>query len=147
MGEAARLEFCSPAWIAAVRRFIEERAATSDLAGVEVSFSEIFTDPPAHLDPQGRGRIGWYFEVAGGRVVVDAGILENADVNITGDYATVLPLARIVHGDDPAEAARALREVERAVAAGKLRLVGDRSRLAALPWAGLLHDFRARTTS
>jgi hypothetical protein len=144
---AEKHELCSPGWIAAVRRFIEERAAGSDLRGIEVSFSEIFDDPPPHLDPERRGRIGWYFRVADGRVEVRGGVLENACVRIIGDYAAVLPLARIVHGDGPAERARAAREAERAIARGTLRLEGDRSRLAALPWAGLLHDHMARRTA
>jgi hypothetical protein len=133
--------------VAACRSFIEAQAARSDLSGIEVSFSEIFTDPPAHLDPERRGRIGWYFRVANGRVEVGEGVLEGADVGIVGDYATVLPLARVVHADDPQAAEAAGRDAERAISEGKLRFDGDRARLATLPWTAVLHDTMARQTS
>ena len=130
MNDATKVEFCSRAWIAAAREYLLGESRDVDLTGVDVSFNEVFTDPPARLDPDGVGRIGWYLRVADGRVEVGEGILPHADLRLTVDYATVLPAARWLSSDPPLPAAIQ-------VALGKaIQREGNTEAMAAVPWMG-----------
>ena len=141
-----KFEFASVAWVAHARDYVRRTAAGANLAGVKMSFNEVFTDAPAHLEPDADGRIGWYLRVSGGSVEVERGILADADLRITADYATVLPLARMVFGDDAELRASAQERVGAAMAAGKMRTEGNPQAMADLPWAEGLHDELARHT-
>ncbi len=142
-----KLEFCSEAWVDYAREHLQGAAAGADLAGIELTFNEVFTDAPAHLRPDAEGRVGWYIRIADGAVEVERGILPNPELRITVDYATVLPLARMVFAGNPDLAAEAGRRVAEATAAGKMRREGNETIMAALPWAGQLHDVLARRTA
>ena len=48
-----KFEFAGPEWVDVVRECIEALSCGHDLAGMNVSFCEEFTDPPAHLSPTG----------------------------------------------------------------------------------------------
>lgn len=140
MNDTSKLQFCSPAWIAAARKYLLAQAADADLGGVEVAFNEVFTDPPAHLDPDGAGRIGWYLRVASAKVDVGAGILPTADLRLTVDYETVLPAARRLSTDAPLDAA------EQTVLAKAIKRDGDPAVMAGVPWMAGLHDAMAVLT-
>ena len=140
MGESTRLEFCSAAWIAVAREFIEQRAEGADLTGISITFNEVFTDPPAHLDPEGAGEIGWYLCIADSRIEVSPGILAEADVRATVDYQTVLPAARRLSTDPPLD-----KETQKALAAS-IQREGDDSVLRGLKWLSGLHDVMAVRT-
>ena len=140
MGESTRLEFCSAAWIAVAREFIEQRAKDADLTGISVAFNEVFTDPPAHLDPDGLGKIGWYLRIADDRIEVSPGVLAEADVRATVDYQTVLPAARRLSTDPPLD-----EETQKALAAS-IQREGDDSVLRGLKWLAGLHDVMAIRT-
>ena len=101
MNDTTKVDFCSKAWIAAARAYLLRASRDADLNGVDVTFNEVFTDPPAHLDPDGVGRIGWYLRVTDGQVEVGEGILPHADLRLTVDYAAVLPAARWLSSDAP----------------------------------------------
>ena len=59
-----KFEFCSEEWIALARDYLLGQSEDADLVGLEVAFNEVFTDPPAHLDPDATGKIGWFIRVA-----------------------------------------------------------------------------------
>lgn len=140
MGESTRLEFCSAAWIAVAREFIEQRAEGADLTGISVTFNEVFTDPPAHLDPEGLGKIGWYLRIADNRIEVSPGVLTEADVRATVDYQTVLPAARRLSTDPPLD-----EQTQKSLAAS-IQREGDDSVLRGLKWLAGLHDVMAVKT-
>src|SRR5687767_1040178 len=116
-------EFAGPDWVAAIGRMIHDGAAGQDLSGVDYSMCEVFTDAPPHLCAEGETTVGWYLRIRDGAVEVAPGRLDDATFLVTGDYATVLPLARSVMAGNPAAAALA----GEAVATGRLRVVGDRT--------------------
>ena len=140
MNESTKFEFCSDDWIGVAREFIERQAEGADLAGINVTFNEVFTDPPAHLDPQGTGKIGWYLRIADNRIDVSPGVLAEADVRATVDYQMVLPAARRLSTDPPLD-----EETQKALAAG-IRREGDASVLTGLKWLSGLHDVMAVRT-
>ena len=140
MNDATKVEFCSKAWIAAARAFLLGEARDADLTGVDVTFNEVFTDPPAHLDPDGVGRIGWYLSVADGQVEVGEGILPHADLCLTADYETVLPAARWLSSDPP------LPEATQVALGRAIQREGDVEAMAAVPWMAGLHDAMAVRT-
>jgi hypothetical protein len=94
-----RYEFCSTEWVNQVRSAIERLLAEVDLSGVNASFSEEFTDPPARLLPPGSTTAGWHYRITDGSLTVDASPLRNADLRLVGDYATVIELARMRNSD------------------------------------------------
>lgn len=140
MNDATKVEFCSKGWIAAARAYLLGESQDADLSGVDVTFNEVFTDPPAHLDPNGVGRIGWYLRVVGGQVEVGEGILPHADLRLTVDYATVLPAARWLSSDPP------LPEATQAALGKAIQREGDAEAMAAVPWMAGLHDAMAVRT-
>ena len=140
MNESTRHEFCSHDWIAVAREFIEQQAEGADLTGISVTFNEVFTDPPAHLDPEGRGKIGWYLRIADNQIEVSPGVLTGADVRATVDYQMVLPAARRLSADPPLD-----EETQQALAAS-IQREGDDSVLRGLKWMAGLHDAMAVRT-
>jgi hypothetical protein len=145
-----RHEFCSEAWVAEARRYVREAAAaaSADLAGISLTFNEVFTDAPAHLEPDDQGRIGWYLRITDGEIEVARGILKGVDVRITADYDWVLPLARTVFADDPEAAEAAQASFAEGTASGKVRVEGDREAgPSQFPWLAGLHDALARVTA
>ena len=140
MDDTTKVEFCSTAWIDAAREYLLGESRHADLTGVDVTFNEVFTDPPAHLDPDGVGRIGWYLRVTGGQVEVGEGILPQADLRLTVDYATVLPAARWLSSDPP------LPEATQVALGKAIQREGDAEAMAAVPWMAGLHDAMAVRT-
>ena len=142
-----KYEFCSKKWVAFANEYLQGAAVGEDLSGISVTFNEVFTDAPPHLDPDDEGRIGWYLRVEDGEVEVERGILDQADLTITVDYATVLPLARMVFEGNPEAAAEALETMAAANTAGKMKREGDESAMVSLSFMGGLHDALAQRTS
>ena len=140
MNASTKFEFCSDDWIAVAREFIEQRSEGADLTGISVTFNEVFTDPPAHLDPEGRGKIGWYLRIADNQIEVSPGVLTEADVRATVDYQMVLPAARRLSADPPLD-----EETQQALAAS-IQREGDDSVLRGLKWMAGLHDAMAVRT-
>ena len=122
------------------REYIEEQCKSSDLAGINVTFNEVFTDPPTNLDPEGAGKIGWYVRIADGRVEVDSGVLPSADLKLTVDYQTVLPAARRMSTDEP------LAEAQQQALTDAINREGDASVLEGFTYMEGLHDAMAART-
>lgn len=129
VGEPRRAEFLSEPWIAMAREEIVQalsRADRSDLderGGTPFTLSEEFTNPPAHLR-SGADTIGFSVRVGPGRVEVLGRPDSAADCRVVSDYRDALAIAR-----DPDAAALDPAEVERRIAAGRLRIIGDPSRM------------------
>ena len=140
MNDTTKVDFCSEEWIAAARAYLVRESRDADLNGVEVTFNEVFTDPPAHLDPDGASRIGWYLRVADGQVEVGEGVLPHADLRLTVDYETVLPAARWLSSDPP------LPEATQVALGAAIKREGDAEAMAAVPWMAGLHDAMAVRT-
>ena len=135
-----RFEFCGNEWIGAARDYLLGASKEVDLSGINVAFNEVFTDPPAELDPDGAGRIGWFVRVADGRLEVGAGILAEADLRILCDYQTVLPAARHAFSDGP------LGETIQGSLMGAIVREGDPRAMESLDFMAGLHDAMAVRT-
>ena len=139
--------FCSAAWVGVARDYIKARCAENDLSGIETAFCEKFTDVPNDIATEAGGITGWYFRISGGKVEVGHGVIEDADSTIVADYATVVPLARMVFEGNPEGAAEAQRVVEEAMAQGRMKREGDAGAMGATPFLAGLHDVLARSTA
>jgi hypothetical protein len=117
--------FGSPDWIATAHRVFNAAVAAAGPAaeGVDFTICEVYTGAPADLAPE--GVIAWHCRVRDCRATVSFGDQPAADLHVTFDYETVLPIARtIVAGD--AEADRAMqRQLGAAIRAGKATVRGD----------------------
>lgn len=140
MNRPTKFEFCSAEWVGLARGYIEERAQDADLKGLSISFNEVFTDPPAHLDPQETGTVGWYVRTADGRVEVNSGVLPTADLKLTVDYQAVLPAARRLSTDPP------LNEVVQQALTNGITREGDESAMKGVTFMSGIHDFMAVRT-
>ena len=127
-----RVEFISPAWIALAREVLTDLFANAkqDLSGVTFHMCEVFTDVPEHLAQTDDGRAGWHFRVNGKSVEVGSGEIDDADMKIIADYATILPAAKMMYGKDTASAMQANQKTQAAALKnGKVRSEGDFSKL------------------
>lgn len=140
LNQPTKFEFCSADWVGLAREYIEERAQNADLTDLRISFNEVFTDPPAHLDPLETGTVGWYVRTADGQVEVNSGVLPNADLKLTVDYQAVLPAARRLSTDPPLNEA-----VQEALTNGITR-EGDESAMKGVTFMTGIHDFMAVRT-
>ncbi len=138
--DMTKFDFCSKEWIALAREYLLGQSEGADLAGVEVAFNEVFTHPPAHLDPDGAGKIGWFVRVADDRVEVGAGVLPSADLRVFCDYETVLPAARRLSTDPP------LDDATRQALVNSVTREGDPSAMEGLTLMAGLHDAMAVRT-
>ncbi len=146
MGEDTRFEFCSEPWVAVANAYLRDSAKGVDLAGIEYTFSEVFTNAPAHLNPDASGRVGWYFRISNNSVEAKCGIPETADASVEADYESIVPLARTVFEDNPDGAAAAGKVIETLTAAGTFKRENNGNEPPAMPWAGQLHDVLASRT-
>ena len=139
-------EFCSDDWVKATRDFVITAAQGADLSGIRVSFNEVFTKAPSHIGANDEGLVGWFIRVEDGVIEVGKGILDQADLRITADYNTVVPLARTVFEGDAGAAAAAQQTMAAAAADGRFHREGDESAMASLTFLAGLHDALARMT-
>lgn len=144
-----KVEFGSSAWIAAVHEGVSKRLAAVDLDGVTYSSVEIFTNPPAHLDSDGSGAIGWWMRIADGQLTLgDRPVDGTFDHKVVADYGVMLPIARASFSDSPELAAEVGRTLERAQADGKFeRHESDAAKPEQLAVLSDLHDEMAKITS
>lgn len=118
----ARYEFMSPRWIRMARERITEALSGRDLGRGAFTLCEEFTDPPAHLRPEGAETIGFCVRIDDGRVEVLDRPRRDADCRIVSDYGDALAIAR-----DPDAGAADPAEAERRMRAGRLTVEGDPS--------------------
>ena len=119
-----RYEFMSPGWIEMAKEQIEALVAGQDLAGINFTLCEEFTHPPEALRTGGRATVGFFVRVVDGHVEVGDHPIDGADVKIVSDYADALAVAR-----NPDAPAASEQMVEERLAAGRLRIEGDPSRM------------------
>ena len=140
-------ELASPEWMAEIRTLLARTVRDLDVGGGSFTVSEEFTDPPAHLLPEGATSIAWHFRVTDGAVAVGDGPLPGADLETIIDYDTCVPIARLVY-DSPEALDDLQRRRAEATAAGKLTRRGDESVLPPELMQRLfdLHNEMARRT-
>mgnify|MGYP001188711802 FL=1 len=142
-----KYEFSSQAWVDCAHQILVEAAGDTDLSSIEVTFSEVFTDAPPHLDPDENGRIGWYMQIKDGELNVKKGIPDRADLRITTDYQLTVPLGRAVFEGNPEAAAEAGKVVAELTEKGIMVREGDEGALASLAFFEGFHDKIARRTA
>ena len=139
-----KYEFASPGWFKFLHETMETltRDAPDDLRwGV----CEVFTDVPEHLSQTPNQAASWHCYIRGSDVKFGHGEIHDADFKVVADYQTVLPLARLVLGDEPDSETKVAQALEKAVRDGKIRIEGSReSRPTHLE---PLHDAMARVTA
>ena len=140
MNDETKYDFASEEWVAVAREYLEGRTKDVDLSGISVSFNEVFSDAPAHLNPNAEGQIGWYMRVADGRLEVKAGVLPDPDLRVSCDYETVLLAARRLSTDPP------LDDATRQALTDSIVREGDVNATADLDWMRGLHDVVAVRT-
>jgi hypothetical protein len=142
---ATSLVFGSEDWMSLLRRTLVELTAEAGeaLDGVDFSICEVFTDAP----PDGGERV-WAARIKGTDVEFFDHAIE-ADFNVCGDFAAILPIARVIYaGATEADLAALIDHRERMVAEGRLTSRGD-LRSAGKPLRKILqsmHDRLARRT-
>ena len=106
-----RFEFLSPAWIDAAGTFVKRAMAERpELAESRFTLCESFSNAPASVaGPDGRA--AWHLRISGGDVRADAGEIDDADLQVTGDYQAVLAMAQAVYAAGADAMARAQREL------------------------------------
>ena len=142
-----KYEFSSQAWVDCAHDILIEAAGDTDLSGIEVSFSEVFTDAPAHLDPDSKGRIGWYMKIKDGQLNVKKGIPDHADLRITTDYELTVPLGRTVFEGNPEAVEEAGKVVADLMKKGIMVREGDEDALSNLTFFEGFHDKIAKQTA
>lgn len=142
----ALVEFGSSGWLDALERAFRRRidAATPEQLATPYSMSEAYTDPPAHLSPEG-SPLGFHFRMGPEGFAFQRVPASDVDVRIVGTYALIQELARfVVAGDAERRAAQDAR-VAAAIKAGTMSVEGTRSRAASI-FDGV-HDEVARVTA
>ena len=142
-----KYEFSSQAWVDCAHDILIKAAGDTDLSGIEVTFSEVFTDAPEHLDPDDQGRIGWYMSIKDGQLNVKKGIPDHADLRITTDYELTVPLGRAVFEGNPEAVEEAGKVVADLMERGIMIREGNEEALSNLTFFEGFHDKIAKRTS
>jgi hypothetical protein len=135
-----RLEFGSPAWMRRLGATIAELVAAEPSPDVKASFSEEYVDVPA----EHQGSRGWFVEVQGGDVRFETAPRRDADVVLVVDFAFARSHLLEISADDVVTRRRLRDEERRALAAGRVVVLGDLS--AAPPQLAGLRDAAAAWT-
>ena len=140
MDDETKYDFSSEEWVAVARKYLEGQTKDVDLSGINVSFNEVFSDAPSHLNPDAEGRIGWFIRVTDSNLEVKTGILPDPDLRVSCDYETVLPAVRRLSTDPP------LEDAMRQVLTNSIVRQGNENATADLDWMRGLHDVMAVRT-
>ncbi|MEI6440978.1 MAG: hypothetical protein WCO83_12295 [Alphaproteobacteria bacterium] len=100
-----KLTFASSAWVDEARRILNDLVSAHGEIDRRFSVCERFTSAPLDMAPS--GNVAWYFRIDGKSVEVASGEITDADVEITADYQTTLPIARLVYTPEFLAARRA----------------------------------------
>lgn len=99
---AEKLEFGSPAWIAAGEKFLQAEVSRrgSELEGVKFTASEVFRDAPAHLAHNARGDLKWLIVIDGDRAQWTLGCnISNPDLAVEMSYDQALVVGHTLYDD------------------------------------------------
>ncbi len=138
--------FCSPSWVNVAREYIESQCAGKDLSEINLSFCERFTDAPPELATEDNNVTGWHIRISNGELEVGYGTIDDADLTVTADYNTILPLARTVFEGNEEGAAEAQKIIIEAMAAGTMKREGNDAAMAPATFLAGLHDVLAKQT-
>ena len=139
-----KVEFASPAWIDALEHAMRTRvdaAGTEDLA--TYAMSETYTNAPAHLAPD--GTIGFHVRFGPEGFEFHRQPSRYVDFAIIGEYEAVQAIARVIVEGDADKQLEMDRTAGRAIKAGTLEVVGDRTNLPGV--LDGVHDEVARITA
>jgi len=141
-----KFEFASQPYVQELRRQLEDALKDSDLAGLEFTMSEEYTNAPGHLCGPDSGSIGFHFKISGGCVEVEACPRDDADVSIIADYQSVLPFVRLEQGRDPVQDQATQDAAAQLMRQGKLVVKGDMAARPAVVQQAHLHNRMAIRT-
>jgi hypothetical protein len=99
---AASHPYASPAWLQSVCDVVEGQIAASrvDLRGCDYTVGEEILDVPAHVNPNGHGRIGWHVAIRDGVVrTAPECPPDHADSVNIADWQATEPLAHVTFED------------------------------------------------
>lgn len=141
-----RYEFASPEWLAAMHAAFATAAQYGVLAfNEDFTFSEVYTDVPAHI-ASANGTVAFTISVsdAGRSVAFEVGEADSPDLTLRGRWEDYLPLVRMMAGSEAESQREFQRAMTDAMRSGALRVDGDITRFA----AGFdIHDTIARLTA
>lgn len=141
---------CSKEWVEFARNWMIGAAEGKNLDGIDMSYSEIFTNAPVKADPAPDGKASWYIHIHDDRIDIDRGILDQSILDqpahtflvSEGEYELIHPIAKMVINDDKELRKQAYKRLD---AAGVERK-GELSVITALDWTRGLHDALAEVT-
>lgn len=121
--------FASPGWMAFMHGLVTERVRRFQTEAPDIAWSicEVFTDPPAELSPDG-SPLAWHCIVKDGEVTFSPTETDDVEFKVIADYAAVVPLGRYDTRGEPARQAELAAMAQALRDAGRMRVVGDRSR-------------------
>jgi hypothetical protein len=108
------------------------------------SICQVFTDPPEQLSADG-APLAWHSIARDGAVIFGREDRADVDYHVVVAYHDVLPIARYDTRGDPERRAALAQLSASLVAAGRMRVTGDRS--GDDPRIGDFHDLIARVTA
>ena len=112
--------FLSDEWMAAAKAVREKYADQSTKVTTIIKMNQVITDVPF-----GEGTLNVFLDTSSGDVVMDLGVLDQADLTVTTDYDT----ARQIFVDQNQAAGM------QAFMAGKIKVQGDMMKMMALQTA------------
>ena len=92
-----KVPFAGPEWVDLARTVLEELVAEHGEPGKSFSVYEAFTDAPAAITGPDSTTAAWHFHIVDKTVAVGIGKIDDTDMNVTVDYETGLPMARLVY--------------------------------------------------
>lgn len=139
-------EFAGPEWRAFMHAIIVTRLNQLEDGGrsVDWSFCEVFRDAPESLRTDGTAA-AWHCIVKDGEVTFGDSELADPTFKVSADYKAIYPLAKYDTMGDPARGAELAKLSGELMAAGKLSVEGDATKLDAR--LGSFHDAIAAVTA
>ncbi len=110
-------QFLSPEWMDAARAIREKYSADAAKVTTVIRMNQVITDAPF-----GDGTVHTYMDTSSGDVVMDLGVLDEADLTVTTDYATA---QKLFVDQDPAAGMQAFMT-------GKIKVQGDMMKMMAM---------------
>jgi len=138
-----RYEFGSNEWAAAVCKLVDELLARERLPVDPYSFSEEYTQPPAHLTGHA---LGWHLVITDGVLTTGTGPLHGASYSVITEYDVVAPFVSLSYREHPEVMRLARAAVAPALKDGRFRISGQRPPNEVLPGFHKLHDKVADVT-
>jgi putative sterol carrier protein len=114
---AEKYKFLSDEWVGAAKKIREEASGDAPAAAHQVKMNQVITDVPF-----GEGTINAHMDTSSGKLEMDLGHLDDAELTVTLDYETAKAI--LVDGNPQAGM--------QAFMAGKIKVQGDMTKLMAM---------------